>query len=208
MLQLDIPQLKSAGLSTRKAEYGELFILSEGTHHLTPAAVLSLAEHFASNKLSATFLETAPISDVSKALIDIRGIGQWTVDMFLMFTLRRPDVLPVGDLGVQKGLMKWVLAPHGVAPQTRGKEENPFLEPGDVSSVVPTVEPKSPEAALPTDNIAFAGEPEEQRVKEEEVVKKSLLSFPADGDPDVACPLPDGFSVDVLKSRMSGKKLK
>lgn len=128
--------------------------------------------------------------------------------MFLMFTLRRPDVLPVGDLGVQKGLMKWVLAAHGAVPEIQGKEENPFLERGDVSSVVPTVEPKSPEAALPADNIAFAGEPEEQRVKEEEAVKKSLLSFPADGDPDVACPLPEGFSVDVLKSRMSGKKLK
>lgn len=173
---------------------------------LTPSLVLSLAEHFNSNTLSATFLETAPVEDVAKALLAIRGIGQWTVDMFLMFTLRRPDVLPVGDLGVQKGLMKWVLAAHGAPVVEKVTDENPFLD-GE-SSVVPTVEPKSPEAVLPADEIAFAGEPEEQRKEEEQVVQKSLLSFPAEGDPDVACPLPEGFSMDVLKSRMNGKKLK
>jgi hypothetical protein len=126
--------------------------------------------------------------------------------MFLMFTLRRPDVLPVGDLGVQKGLMKWVLAAHGAPVTEKVKDENPFLD-GE-SSVVPAVERKSPEAVLPAEDIAFAGEVEEQRKEDEHVVKESLLSFPAEGDPDVACPLPEAFSVDVLKSRMSGKKLK
>ena len=43
---------------------------------------------------------------VGQELIQIKGIGQWTVDMFLMFTLNRADILPYGDLGIQKGIMK------------------------------------------------------------------------------------------------------
>ncbi|KAJ9114027.1 hypothetical protein QFC22_005847 [Naganishia vaughanmartiniae] len=204
VLTLDIPQLKSAGLSTRKAEY-----------------VLSLAEHFASGKLSAGFLQTASVEEVSKALIDIRGIGQWTVDMFLMFTLRRPDILPVGDLGVQKGMMKWVLAAYDKSKAERPiNPANPFLDDDDVpqipqdsgspdiSSVVPTVEPGSPEGALPTDNIVYQTESPAHAKEEHEAVKKTLISFPADKDPEVACPLPEGFTVDVLKSRISGKKVK
>ena len=44
--------------------------------------------------------------EISKELIQIKGIGQWTVDMFLMFTLNRLDVMPYGDLGIQKGFKK------------------------------------------------------------------------------------------------------
>lgn len=135
--------------------------------------------------------------------------------MFLMFTLRRPDILPVGDLGVQKGLMKWVLAAHGRGPPTEGS--NPFLDPDDslpaalgpdASSIVPAVEPKSPEAALSTKNIAYEGESDEQKAEEQDAIKKTLLAFPVDGDPERACPLSEGFSIEVLKSRMAGKKLK
>lgn len=43
---------------------------------------------------------------VAEQLLPIRGIGPWSVDMFLMFTLGRPDVLPVGDLGIQNGVMR------------------------------------------------------------------------------------------------------
>jgi DNA-3-methyladenine glycosylase II len=136
--------------------------------------------------------------------------------MFLMFTLRRPDILPVGDLGVQKGLMKWVLAAHAKTGSPI-PDANPFLDDDDASpaalgpdasSIVPAVEPKSPEAALSTKNIAYEGDTVEEKVEEQEAVKKTLLAFPSDGDPYLACPLPDGFSVEVLKSRMSGKKLK
>ena len=41
--------------------------------------------------------------EISKELIQIKGIGQWTVDMFLMFTLNRPDVITYSDLGIKKG---------------------------------------------------------------------------------------------------------
>ena len=42
--------------------------------------------------------------EVSEQLIQVKGIGQWTADMFLMFTLRRLDIFPLGDLGIKKGV--------------------------------------------------------------------------------------------------------
>jgi DNA-3-methyladenine glycosylase II len=42
--------------------------------------------------------------EVIADLVQVRGIGRWTAEMFLMFNLLRPDVFPLGDLGLQKGL--------------------------------------------------------------------------------------------------------
>lgn len=83
-------------------------------HTLT--AVIGLAQDFVSGRLTDDLLINGTDAEVAEALIAVRGIGRWTVDMFLIFTLRRPDILPVGDLGVQKGLLRWVLAAHGALP--------------------------------------------------------------------------------------------
>ena len=55
--------------------------------------------------------------EISKELIQIKGIGQWTVDMFLMFTLNRADILPYKDLGIQKGIMKICLLYTSPSPR-------------------------------------------------------------------------------------------
>ncbi|MBU2099279.1 MAG: DNA-3-methyladenine glycosylase [Gammaproteobacteria bacterium] len=55
--------------------------------------------------LPLTTLETLPDEDIVQNLIQVRGIGRWTAEMFLMFQLGRADVLPVDDLGVRKGFM-------------------------------------------------------------------------------------------------------
>ena len=52
-------------------------------------------------------IEHLPDADIIARLTAVRGVGQWTVEMYLMFTLGRPDVWPVDDLGVRKG---WMLA--------------------------------------------------------------------------------------------------
>ncbi len=46
------------------------------------------------------------MKEIRQHVIAVKGIGRWTADMFLMFTLHRPDVLPTGDLGIQKGMQK------------------------------------------------------------------------------------------------------
>jgi DNA-3-methyladenine glycosylase II len=61
----------------------------------------SLAEHAQSGDLDLDSMDTLSDEDVVAALIAVKGLGQWSADMFLMFHLERPDVLPVGDLGVR-----------------------------------------------------------------------------------------------------------
>jgi DNA-3-methyladenine glycosylase II len=116
--------------------------------------VIELAGHFAAGRLSTEALLTAPDEDVLAALTAVRGIGKWTVDMFLIFTLRRGDVLPVGDLGVQKGLLRWVLAAHGALPPPKlsstprkSLPATPSKTPGEPA------EPQSPTALTHTTSV-------------------------------------------------------
>lgn len=63
------------------------------------------------------------------ALVPVRGIGRWTVEMMLMFRLGRPDVLPVDDLGIRKGLMRvdgLDAMPSARATRERGEDWGPF----------------------------------------------------------------------------------
>ncbi|KAL1682726.1 DNA glycosylase [Schizophyllum commune] len=76
------------------------------------SAVQDLAKRFADGSLSTDKLLNATDEELAEMLIAVKGIGRWTVDMFAMFSLRRPNILPVGDLGVQRRLARWVLALH------------------------------------------------------------------------------------------------
>lgn len=80
----DIPFLRQAGLSERKAEY-----------------IKGLAEKFASGELSAAMLLKASDEEVMERLTAVRGLGKWSVEMFSLFGLKRMDVFSTGDLGVQ-----------------------------------------------------------------------------------------------------------
>jgi DNA-3-methyladenine glycosylase II len=64
----------------------------------------SLAEHVLSGALDLEHLRELPDEEVIRELVAVKGIGEWTAHMFLMFTLHRPDVLPVGDLGVRNAV--------------------------------------------------------------------------------------------------------
>ena len=89
VLKLDKEEMRKAGLSFRKIDY-----------------VRNLADYFENNSFHKKDVEKMSDQEISKELIQIKGIGQWTVDMFLMFTLNRADILPYKDLGIQKGIMK------------------------------------------------------------------------------------------------------
>jgi DNA-3-methyladenine glycosylase II len=64
----------------------------------------SLAEHVISGELELELLDVMPDEQVIEELVAVKGLGTWTAHMFLMFHLERPDVLPVGDLGVRKAI--------------------------------------------------------------------------------------------------------
>ena len=89
ILKLTDEQLRSVGLSKQKSSY-----------------VRDLATKTASGLLDFSRLAEMPDDDVIKHLTQVKGIGVWTAQMFLMFTLRRPDVLPTGDYGVQAAMKK------------------------------------------------------------------------------------------------------
>jgi DNA-3-methyladenine glycosylase II len=64
----------------------------------------SLAEHVLDGSLELERLDKLPDEEVIAELVAVRGLGIWSAHMFLMFHLRRPDVLPVGDLGIRRAI--------------------------------------------------------------------------------------------------------
>lgn len=100
VLAITHEQLRGAGLSNAKATY-----------------VKHLAQKFADRSIPHRSFSKLPSEEIAKHLITVKGIGEWTVHMFLLFTLQRPDVLPTGDLGIRKGFqrlykLKQLPAPH------------------------------------------------------------------------------------------------
>jgi DNA-3-methyladenine glycosylase II len=65
--------------------------------------IKEIAQAFSNKEIVPENIPKLEDDEVRKQLIKIKGIGPWTIDMFLMFTLNRPDILPVNDLGIQKG---------------------------------------------------------------------------------------------------------
>jgi DNA-3-methyladenine glycosylase II len=87
VLSRERPQLRACGLSDRKVEY-----------------IADLAQHFADGKIHERSWPAMDDEAIIAELTDVRGIGRWTAEMFLMFNLLRPDVFPLDDLGLQKAM--------------------------------------------------------------------------------------------------------
>lgn len=138
-----VPHLRTAGLSGRKAEY-----------------VLDLASRFADGRLSGSKLREMDDAGIMEELIQVRGIGKWTVEsespsydcphstliglgstVFLIFSMRHPDVLPCGDLGIQKGLLRWYTTPRPVII--------PAKIPKTADPLVPTTLAPTPDTTAP-----------------------------------------------------------
>lgn len=80
-------QLRACGLSDRKTEY-----------------IADLAQHFADGAIHVHRWPEMSDEEIIAELVEVRGIGRWTAEMFLIFNLLRPDVFPLDDLGLQKGI--------------------------------------------------------------------------------------------------------
>ncbi len=85
VMAMHMPRLRACGLSERKSEY-----------------IRDLAAHFASGAIHARDWPQMEDEAIIDELVAVRGIGRWTAEMFLIFNLLRPDVLPVDDLGLRK----------------------------------------------------------------------------------------------------------
>ena len=89
VLKLKIDDMRAAGLSARKVEY-----------------LVDLALHFDNGTLHVKTWEAMSDADIIEELTAIRGIGRWTAEMFLIFHLMRPNVLPLDDVGLINGISK------------------------------------------------------------------------------------------------------
>jgi DNA-3-methyladenine glycosylase II len=87
VLALDVATARAAGLSARKVEY-----------------LWDLASHFESGTVHVRQWQQMDDEAIIEELVAIRGIGRWTAEMFLIFHLMRPNVLPLDDLGLLKGI--------------------------------------------------------------------------------------------------------
>jgi len=89
------------------------------------AYLRSLAEHVVSGELELERLADLDDSEIVRELTAVRGIGEWSAHMFLMFSLHRPDVLPVGDLGIRNA----VRAAYGLEAVPKPAELETLAEP-------------------------------------------------------------------------------
>ena len=89
LLGAEEADLRGVGLSRQKIGY-----------------LRDLASRVQSGELELDILDELPDEEVSEKITAVKGLGNWSADMFLMFHLRRPDVLPVGDLGVRRAVEK------------------------------------------------------------------------------------------------------
>jgi DNA-3-methyladenine glycosylase II len=76
-----------------------------GLSHAKVRYLRSLAEHVLDGSLQLDRLQDLSDEDVTAQLVTVKGIGEWSADMFLMFHQRRPDVLASGDLGIRRAVM-------------------------------------------------------------------------------------------------------
>jgi DNA-3-methyladenine glycosylase II len=89
----------------RLIELGETALRGVGLSGVKARYMLNLAEAVASGAVPLDAIDDSwTDARIVEALVSIKGIGTWTAEMFLIFALNRPDVLPVGDLGVRAGL--------------------------------------------------------------------------------------------------------
>ena len=89
VLKLKVDDMREAGLSARKVEY-----------------LVDLALHFEQGQVSVKAWAQMTDDDIIAELVAIRGIGRWTAEMFLIFHLMRPNVLPLDDVGLINGISR------------------------------------------------------------------------------------------------------
>lgn len=87
--QLDLQALRSLGVSQQKASY-----------------VIDLTDHVQRGALNLKTIQRLSDEEVIARLIEVKGIGVWTAHMFMIFSLGRMDVLPVGDLGIRNAIQR------------------------------------------------------------------------------------------------------
>ena len=105
-------QLRAAALSGQKAKY-----------------LKDLAAGFLEGRIQPSRFARLSNEEIIAALVSLRGVGRWTTEMFLIFSLNRPNVLPVNNLGIKKAIRRWYglrALPAAATIRKIGKPWNPY----------------------------------------------------------------------------------
>jgi len=89
IVQATNEEIQQCGISARKADY-----------------IKGVAQAVVQGHLNLSELQTLPDNEVIKRLTSLKGVGVWTAEMMLIFSMQRPDVVSWGDLGIKRGMMK------------------------------------------------------------------------------------------------------
>lgn len=106
---LDTLELRGAGVSGPKVRY-----------------LYDLAERVGDGRLDLAILDGHPDEEVIEAITAVKGLGRWSAEMFLIFRLNRPDVWPIDDLGIVKGLQKLYKMKKPPKPRTMVRLAQPW----------------------------------------------------------------------------------
>jgi len=106
---LDTLALRGAGVSGAKVRY-----------------LYDLAERVGDGRLDLAILDDHPDEEVIEAITAVKGLGRWSAEMFLIFRLNRPDVWPIDDLGIVKGLQKLYKMRRPPKPRTMIRLAQPW----------------------------------------------------------------------------------
>lgn len=87
LVEADTEKLRACGVSYQKVSY-----------------MKDLAQHIIDGRLDMTHITSLPNEELTEQLVAVKGIGEWSAHMFMIFSLGRLDILPVGDLGIKKGI--------------------------------------------------------------------------------------------------------
>ena len=101
-----VEALKGDVLPRKALRVREATLRAAGLSRSKYAAIRDLATKIRSGEVDVHDLDERPEDEIIERLVTVRGIGLWTAQMYLMFRLHRPDVWPVGDLGVRAGYAK------------------------------------------------------------------------------------------------------
>ncbi|CUA66627.1 DNA-3-methyladenine glycosylase II [Rhizoctonia solani] len=185
--KLDSKTLGTVGMSSLQAEH-----------------VLNVAKQFADGRLSAEKLANASDKEVENILTSIQGVGEGTADMFAITTLRRPDIIPVHNQRIQRGLLKWVLSSHEpkkyplqITPQARK-----LAEPNKDELGKPEVKPGKPVEGTPVQPTSGGASVSPAKTNKSSSNQQSPVLLV----PTSPVKLPEGMTLDTLKARLSGKK--
>src|SRR4029077_232353 len=113
-------------------------------------------EHIISGELQVDHLEKLSDDKVREQITATRGLGRWTADMFLLINLERPDILPIGDLGIRSAVQRLYRLDHLPTPsevEAIGEKLRPNRSPGSLylwASTRQTPKPAEPAKAAKT----------------------------------------------------------